>query len=157
MTNDYQHEIELVVAIETGGSNITVEESLGHIFGYAIGLDMTRRDLQMVARDMGRPWEFGKSFSPSTPIGPIYTVDKVGHFYEGVLSLEVNGTTRQASNLSELIWSVQEIIANLSMHDPLRAGDLIMTGTPAGVKAVVKGDVMTGKIAGLGEITIKVN
>jgi fumarylpyruvate hydrolase len=81
----------------------------------------------------------------------------VGHFYEGVLSLEVNGTTRQASNLSELIWSVQEIIANLSMHDPLRAGDLIMTGTPAGVKAVVKGDVMTGKIAGLGEITIKVN
>lgn len=156
MTNDYQHEIELVVAIKTGGSDINEKQALEHVLGYAIGLDMTRRDLQLIARDMGRPWEFGKSFAFSAPIGPIYPTSEVGHLTDAGINLDVNGRTRQTSNLSELIWSVPEIIACLSKYDELQAGDLIMTGTPEGIAAVVAGDVMCGRIAGLGEIVVTI-
>lgn len=156
MTGDYQHEIELVVAIGKGGRDIPAETALEHVYGYAIGLDMTRRDLQMVARDMGRAWESGKSFSPSAPIGPVYPATDTDPFTEGAISLEVNGEIRQAGNLNELIWPVPDIIADLSRHDPLEAGDLIMTGTPAGVRAVIPGDEMRGRIEGLGEIIVRV-
>ena len=156
MTRDYQHEIELVVAIASGGRDIPVDAALNHVFGYAIGLDMTRRDLQLGAREAGRPWESGKSFSPSAPIGPVHPREDTGPMREGPISLEVNGELRQSGDLKEMIWSVPEIIADLSRHDPLEAGDLIMTGTPAGISAVAAGDELRGRIAGLGEILVRV-
>lgn len=155
-TGNFHHEIELVVAIGKGGRDIPVESALGHVFGYAIGLDMTRRDLQLAARDQGRPWEFGKSFADSAPIGPLYRPDRVGHLSSGEISLTVDGETRQRSDISKLIWSVAESIAYLSRYETITAGDLIMTGTPEGVGAVQPGQVMRGVIAGLGEIDVRV-
>ncbi len=149
--------IELVVALKSGGRNIKKDQALDHIYGYAVGLDMTRRDLQLHARDKGRPWEFGKSFSLSAPIGPIYPVSTIGHPSNASITLEVNGSIRQSSTIDQLIWSVADIIAYLSEYDVLEAGDLIMTGTPAGVGAVVAGDIMRGQIAGLGEIVVAVS
>ena len=155
-TANFHHEIELVVAIGLGGANIAVEAALGHVFGYAVGLDMTRRDLQFEARDKGRPWEFGKSFAYSAPIGALRTVAQVGHLADGEIQLAVNGVTRQRSQISKLIWSVAESIAYLSEYDALMPGDVVMTGTPEGVGAVLPGDILVGTVEGLGEITVRI-
>lgn len=155
-TSEYQHEIELVAAIGRAGSDIAVEDALDHVFGYAVGLDMTRRDLQLALRDKGRPWELGKAFDQSAPIAPLRRVSEVGHIDRGALWVQVNGEDRQRTDLSKLIWSVPEIIANLSTYFELQAGDLIYTGTPEGVGPVHRGDTMTGGIAGLGELSVKV-
>jgi fumarylpyruvate hydrolase len=156
MTNSYHHEVELVVAVKQGGRDIPLENALEHVYGYAVGLDMTRRDLQLEARDKGRPWEFGKSFSHSAPIGPVHRVADVGHPTAAAITLTVNGARRQSSDISKLIWPVSECIAYLSQYDELEPGDLIMTGTPEGVGAVVPGDVMRGAIDGLGDIEVTV-
>jgi fumarylpyruvate hydrolase len=155
-TTNYHHEIELVVAIGKGGRDIPVGGALEHVYGYAVGLDMTRRDLQLEARDKGRPWEFGKSFALSAPMGPIHRAQDIGHPAEAAISVTVNGQPRQASDISKLIWSVSECIAYLSEYETLEPGDLIMTGTPEGVNAVVAGDEMRGAIAGLGEVVVTV-
>jgi len=155
-TKNYHHEIELVVAIGIGGSDISIANALAHVYGYAVGLDMTRRDLQLEARDKGRPWEFGKSFAKSAPIGPLYRAEDVGHPSSAAITLTVNGQPRQSSDIAKLIWSVAECIAYLSQYEVLEAGDIIMTGTPEGVNAVVAGDTMRGAIAGLGEIEVNV-
>jgi len=155
-TANFHHEIELVVAIGKGGKDIAVGDALSHVYGYATGLDMTRRDLQLDARDKGRPWEFGKSFALSAPVGAISRVTEAGHVSEGAISVTVNGGPRQSSDVAKLIWSVPECIAYLSEYEALEPGDLIMTGTPEGVNAVVAGDVMQGDIAGLAGITVTV-
>jgi fumarylpyruvate hydrolase len=155
-TSDYQHEIELVVAIGKGGSNIAIDRASEHVFGYAVGLDMTRRDLQGQMKKMGRPWEIGKAFDQSAPIGPIHPAAKIGHPAKGALWVQVDGADRQRSDLSLLIWSVAETIANLSTLFELQPGDLIYTGTPEGVNAVARGQTMKGGIDGLGEIKVKV-
>lgn len=155
-TANFHHEIELVVAIGKGGADIPVESALDHVYGYAVGLDMTRRDVQLEARDKGRPWEFGKSFSRSAPIGAIHTVEQVGHLAAGAITLTVNDAPRQGSDINKLIWSVAESIAFLSRFETLEPGDIIMTGTPEGVNAVVAGDVMYGSVAGLSPITVRV-
>jgi len=155
-TRNYQHEIELVVAIGKGGRDIAATGALAHVYGYAVGLDMTRRDLQLEARDKGRPWEFGKSFALSAPIGPIHRAQDIDHPREAAISLTVNGQSRQASDIAKLIWPVSECIAYLSEYEALEPGDLIMTGTPEGVNAVEAGDEMRGAIAGLGEIVVTV-
>jgi fumarylpyruvate hydrolase len=155
-TADFHHEIELVVAIGKGGSAIPVEQALEHVYGYAVGLDMTRRDLQLEARDKGRPWEFGKSFAKSAPIGPLHRASEIGYLRSASISLTVNGQTRQSSDIEKLIWSVAESIAYLSEYEALEPGDIIMTGTPEGVGAVKAGDTMVGSVAGLGQITVRV-
>ena len=155
-TKNYQHEIELVVAIGKGGRDIAATDALAHVYGYAVGLDMTRRDLQLEARDKGRPWEFGKSFALSAPIGALHRAAEIGHPAAATISLLVNGQPRQSSDIAKLIWSVAECIAVLSEYESLEPGDLIMTGTPEGVNAVVAGDVMRGAIDGLGEIEVRV-
>ena len=156
MTKDVHHEIEMVIAIGTGGVDIPQAKALDHVYGYALGLDMTRRDLQGEAKKTGRPWEIGKAFEHSAPMGEIVPASVVGHLSKGAITLKVNGTLRQQSDLSQLIWNVPEIIAHLSAIFELKAGDLIMTGTPAGVAAVKPGDVMEGHCEGLGSITTKV-
>ena len=155
-TANFHHEIELVVAIGTGGADIPVGKALEHVYGYAVGLDMTRRDVQLEARDKGRPWEFGKSFAKSAPIGPVHKAADVGHVSEGAIALTVNGEARQHSDIAKLIWSVAESIAFLSEYETLEPGDIIMTGTPEGVNAVKPGDLMVGTVAGLGEIRVRV-
>jgi fumarylpyruvate hydrolase len=152
LTGDYQHEIELVVALHRGGTHVAVEQALELVFGYAVGLDMTRRDRQRDARDMRLPWEIGKAFDASAPCGALHRVTDVGHLLDGEISLDVNGTRRQTGDLRQMIWNVAEIIANLSTQYALKPGDLIFTGTPAGVGPVVPGDRLEGKIAGLGSI-----
>ncbi|MDF3833209.1 fumarylacetoacetate hydrolase family protein [Cupriavidus basilensis] len=156
MTKNYHHEIELVVAIGKGGRAIAIADALDHIYGYAVGLDMTRRDLQLEARDKGRPWEFGKSFARSAPIGALHRVEEIGHPSSAAITLAVNGQLRQSSDVSKLIWTVAECISHLSAYETLEPGDILMTGTPEGVNAVVAGDTMHGAIAGLGEIAVKV-
>ncbi|MDP4607935.1 MAG: fumarylacetoacetate hydrolase family protein [Burkholderiaceae bacterium] len=155
-TNNLHHEVELVVAIATGGRDIAAADALSHVFGYAVGLDMTRRDLQNTAKNAGRPWEFGKAFAQSAPMGVLHTVHSVGHIDNARIQLQVNASVRQDSNIDQLIWSVAESIAQLSMFEALEPGDLIMTGTPAGVAAVVPGDVMLAAIDGLGAIEVQV-
>jgi fumarylpyruvate hydrolase len=156
MTSNYQYEIELVVAIGRGGFEIPANRALEHVFGYAVGLDMTRRDLQLAARDAGRPWEFGKSFSDSAPIGALHPVGETGHLDTASIELTVNGVTRQASDVAKLIWSTAECLAHLSRYEALRPGDLIMTGTPEGVGPVVTGDIMRGRINGLSDVVVTV-
>jgi fumarylpyruvate hydrolase len=148
--------MELVVALGSGGKDIPVEKAQSCIFGYALGLDMTRRDLQGEAKKQGRPWEVGKAFDHSGPIGPIHPVSQTGVLNAGKISLEVNGAVKQDSNLDQLIWNIPESIAYLSGLFELKAGDLIFTGTPEGVGAVVAGDVMVGKFDGLGELKVNV-
>ncbi len=155
-TNNYHYEIELVVAIGKDGKDISVEDAKDYIFAYAVGLDMTRRDLQMGMREKGRPWEIGKAFDYSAPIGPIHPIAATGEINQADIHLTVNGKTEQRSDVSHLIWDVSETIANLSTLFELKAGDLIFTGTPEGVGAVVKGDVMRAEIAGLTGITVNV-
>jgi fumarylpyruvate hydrolase len=155
-TENFHYEIELVVAIGKRGTAIPVEEASSYIYGYAVGLDMTRRDLQMKMREQGRPWEIGKAFDFSAPIGPIRRIDETGPLKNGLISLDVNGEVRQKSDVSHLIWSVDEVIANLSTLFTLEAGDLIFTGTPEGVGAVVSGQTMVAKIEGFPDLTVKV-
>ena len=156
LTKDLHHEIELVVAIGTGGRDIAVEDAAKHIWGYAIGLDMTRRDLQGEMKKQGRPWCIGKGFDQSAPIGPIHPIAATGELVRGAITVAVNGQPRQKGDLSELIWSVSETIATLSQAWALQPGDLVFTGTPAGVAAVVPGDVMEGAIEGLGTLRVTV-
>lgn len=152
-TANFHYEAELVVAIGRGGSDISPEQALDHVWGYAIGNDLTRRDLQLAARESGRPWDWGKAFDRSAVIGPIYPVTAVGHLGTGAIALSVNGEVRQSADLADLIWSVPEIVSILSQSMEIRPGDLVMTGTPAGVGALVPGDVCRVTIEGLGEIT----
>jgi fumarylpyruvate hydrolase len=155
-SSDVHHEIELVAALKSGGNNINEADALSHVFGYGVGLDMTRRDLQGEAKKMGRPWDTGKGFDLSAPCSDLVRADKVGHPSSGRIWLKVNGETRQQGDLSELVWSLPEMIAYLSTLFTLRAGDLIMTGTPAGVAAVKRGDVLEGGVEGIGEIRTRV-
>jgi fumarylpyruvate hydrolase len=155
-SKDVHHEFELVVALGRGGSDIPVRSALDHVFGYAVGLDMTRRDLQGEAKKAGRPWEVGKAFEHAAPCSAINPASAIGHPAKGRVWLEVNGEPRQDGDIAQLIWSVPETIAHLSGLFALRPGDLIYTGTPAGVGAVAKGDVLKGGVEGVGEITIRV-
>lgn len=155
LTSDLHHEIELVVAIGKDGSNISTADAASHIYGYAVGIDLTRRDLQGIAKKMGRPWEWGKAFDLSAPIGAVVRAEgKV--LSKGRIWLEVNGAMRQESDISELIWSIPEIIADCSRSVALRRGDLIFTGTPAGVAATVAGDRLKGGVEGVGEIEVTI-
>ena len=156
LTANLHHEIELVIAIGTGGSGIKAAHAADHIWGYAVGLDMTRRDLQNDMKKQGRPWCIGKSFDQSAPIGPIVPLAACGERLQGEITLDVNGVRRQTGDLKDLIWSVNETIEQLSTAWALQPGDLIFTGTPAGVGAVVRGDVMQGAIAGLGGLRVAV-
>jgi fumarylpyruvate hydrolase len=155
-TQNFHYEAELVVAISKGGTNIPVSEAAGHIFGYATGLDMTRRDLQLQARDAGRPWDMGKGFDHSAPISAIIPITKTGALTSGKIELKVNGAVRQSSDISLLIWNVDEVIAYLSSYVALAPGDLIYTGTPEGVGAVVAGDDMLVSIDGLPDLSIRI-
>jgi len=156
MTNDLHHEIELVVAIGKDGKNISAADARQHVWGYAVGLDMTRRDLQGDAKKAGRPWSTGKGFDYSAPIAPIHPMHDTGWITQGAIHLNVNGASRQKSDISKLIWNVAETIEHLSTYFTLQAGDLIFTGTPEGVAAVKSGDVLEGGIAGLGELRVKI-
>jgi fumarylpyruvate hydrolase len=156
LTTDYQHEIELVAAIGKGGRDIPVARALEHVWGYAVGLDMTRRDLQSQMKKQGRPWEVGKAFDHSAPIGPIHPAATIGHPAKGAIWVQVDGVDKQRSDISLLMWNVAETIANLSTLFELQPGDLVYTGTPEGVNAVQRGQTMVGGIDGLGEIRVKV-
>jgi fumarylpyruvate hydrolase len=156
LTANYHFEIELVVAIGKGGRDIAVADAVSHIFGYAVGLDMTRRDLQIRMREQGRPWEIGKAFDYSAPVGPVHPITATGAIEQGAISLEVDGKLRQSSDITHLIWSVSETIANLSTLFELQPGDLIFSGTPEGVGAVTRGETMAGTIEGLTPIRVKV-
>ena len=153
-TSDLHHEIEMVVAIGKDGADIAVEAALDHVFGYGVGLDMTRRDLQGAAKKMGRPWEMGKSFDNSAPCTALRTAAMIGHPAKGAIWLKVNGAVKQKGDLSEMIWNVPETIAYLSRLVTLRAGDLIMSGTPAGVGPVKAGDRLEGQVDGVGDLTV---
>jgi fumarylpyruvate hydrolase len=155
-SSDVQHEAEMYVALKSGGTNIAVVDALDHVYGYGLSLDMTRRDLQGEMKKMGRPWEIGKAFERSAPCGPIDPVSAVGHPSEGKLVLKVNGETRQEGDLNQMIWKVPEMISYLSEYFELAAGDIIQSGTPAGVGPVVKGDVMTMTVDGLGSLLVTV-
>ena len=156
LTANFHHEIELVVAIGTGGSGIRAADALNHVYGYAVGLDMTRRDLQNDMKKQGRPWCIGKAFEQSAPIGPIHARARTGELVRGPITLHVDGQLRQKGDLSDLIWNVAETIEHLSAAWVLQPGDLIYTGTPAGVGAVTRGQVMEGRIEGLGELRVRV-
>ncbi len=156
LTRNFHHEIELVVAIGHGGRNIAAADAPSHIWGYAVGLDMTRRDLQGEMKKQGRPWCIGKAFDHSAPIGPLVPRARTGELLAGRISLAVNGSIKQQGDLRELIWSVNETIEQLSAAWDLAPGDLIFTGTPAGGGAVVPGDLMEGSIAGLGTLKVAV-
>jgi fumarylpyruvate hydrolase len=155
LTKNLHHEIELVVAIGKGGRNILAADAIQHIYGYAVGLDMTRRDLQNEMKKQGRPWCIGKAFDHSGPIGPITPIGQTHDINHAEISLQVNGADRQRSNIAKLIWNVAETIEHLSAAWELQPGDLIYTGTPEGVAAVVKGDLMVGSVAGLSPLHIK--
>ena len=156
LSKNYHHELELVVALKSGGRDIPADKALEHVYGYGIGLDMTRRDLQKRLSDAGLPWEDSKSFDHSCPCGPIHPVEDVGHVSSGAIRLTVNGETRQDSDVSLLIWKIPEIIANLSQAYELFPGDIILTGTPHGVGPVEAGDVLVGIIDKLGSLTVRI-
>ena len=156
LTKNLHHEIELVVAIGKGGKNIQAADAFDHVYGYAVGLDMTRRDLQGEMKKQGRPWCIGKAFDHSAPMGPITPAAQAGDVVNAELYVQVNGTDRQRSNVNKLIWNIAETIEHLSAAWELQPGDLIFTGTPEGVAAVVPGDTMVGAVAGLGELRVKV-
>jgi fumarylpyruvate hydrolase len=156
LTKNYHYEIELVAALYKGGKNIPVEKALDLVYGYAIGLDMTRRDLQRGMGDQKKPWEIGKSFDMSAPIGPIHRVPQISHFKDGAIWLKVNGELKQSADLKQMIWSVAEQISKLSEAFELMPGDIIFSGTPENVGPVIKGDVMEGHIDGLPNLSVKV-
>ena len=155
-STDVHHEVELVVALKSGGTNIPVDKALDHVWGYAVALDMTRRDLQGEAKKLGRPWEIAKAFERSAPVGPLHPVSKVGHMMQGRIALKVNGALKQEGDMSQMIWKVPEMISYLSQYFELAAGDIIMSGTPSGVGPVVKGDKMAATIQGLGSLEVEV-
>src|SRR5262245_59412882 len=155
-SDDVHHELELVVALASGGAGIPAERALQHVYGYAVGLDMTRRDRQAEAKKMGRPWDVGKGFDGSAPCGPVRRASEIGHPSAGAVWLEVNGALRQRGDLAQLIWKIPEMIAYLSTLFTLAPGDLIFTGTPAGVGPVERGDVLKGAVEGVGTLTVRV-
>jgi len=155
-TKDVHHELEMVVALKSGGTDISLEKASDHIYGYAVGLDMTRRDLQGVAKKMGRPWEIGKAFEKSAPIGVLSKIEETGKLDEGKIVLKLNGKMKQEGNLNMMIWKVSEIISHLSQFYDIAAGDIIMTGTPAGVGPVQKGDKLEGTIEKLDSLKVEV-
>lgn len=155
-TKNVHHEAELAVMLKSGGTNIPAAQALDHVYGYALSLDMTRRDLQAEQKELGRPWDIAKAFERSAPIGPVHPASAVGHLSEGAISLKVNGELRQEGNLNQLIWKVPELISYLSGLFELAGGDVILSGTPSGVAAVERGDVMEMGIDGLGTMTVKV-
>jgi fumarylpyruvate hydrolase len=156
LTKNYHHEVELVAMLKSGGTNIAPEQALEHVYGYALGLDMTRRDLQNGMAAEKKPWEIGKSFDHAAVLGPIHPVAKVGHLTKGAISLAVNGKVRQDSNLDRMTWSVAEQISKLSEAFELKAGDIIYSGTPENVGPVVKGDVLLCKLEGLPDMSIRI-
>ena len=156
LTKDLHHEVELVVALKSGGRNIKLEKALETIYGYGVGIDLTRRDLQIASRDLKRPWEVGKAFDASAPCGPLKPASEIGHPKKGKITLKCNGKLRQDGDLEQMIWNVPEIISNLSEIVELVAGDIIMTGTPAGVAATVPGDKLECEIEGVGKLTITI-
>jgi fumarylpyruvate hydrolase len=156
-TKNYHHEIELVVAIGAAGVRVAPERANDLIYGYAVGLDMTRRDLQAALREIKRPWDLGKSFAQAAPIGPIHPVSEVGYLKRGRIALEVNGAVRQQGDLADMIWDVPHMLHFLSQYYELLPGDLIFTGTPSGVGAVVAGDALVGRIESLGELRITID
>ncbi|MGR4868770.1 fumarylacetoacetate hydrolase family protein [Variovorax sp. LARHSF232] len=156
LTSNYHYEAELVVAIGKGGRDIAMEAAASHIYGYAIGLDMTRRDLQIKMREQGRPWEIGKAFDHSAPIGPVRRLADIGELNQGAITLTVDGQTRQSSDITHLIWSVSEVIANLSTLFELQPGDLIFTGTPEGVGAVQRGQTIEVRVDGLDALSVRI-
>ncbi|MGL3608059.1 fumarylacetoacetate hydrolase family protein [Rhizobium sp. G187] len=155
-TEDFHYEIELVVAIGQDCFDVALDRALDVVWGYGVGIDLTRRDLQLAARDKGRPWDWGKSFDQSAPIAPLHRATVLGHPATGRIWLAVNGDVRQDANIADLIWGVPEIVSILSRSMALKRGDIIMTGTPAGVGAIVPGDKVTGGIEGLGQIAIDI-
>lgn len=154
-TSDLHHEVELVVAISKGGANIRVEEAMDHVYGYAVGLDMTRRDRQQDMKDLARPWELGKAFDASAPISAITPAGQAGDVEQAQITLNVNGQPRQSGNVNQMIWSIAESISYLSDYFRLEAGDMIFTGTPDGVGPVVTGDVLEASLDGVGTLSIK--
>lgn len=156
MSDDVHHEIELVAAIGRGGRDIAVTDALDHVWGYGVGLDMTRRDLQAQMKSQGRSWEIGKAFDHSAPMSALHQVAEVGHPDHGAIWLDVNGERRQSGDLSDMSWSVAEAVAELSRYFTLAPGDLLMTGTPAGVGPVARGDVLSGGVEGVGSVSIRV-
>ncbi|OCR23479.1 fumarylacetoacetate hydrolase [Pseudomonas syringae] len=156
LTRDLHHEVELVVAIGKDGVDIAPQDALDHVWGYAVGLDLTRRDLQGVAKKAGRPWEWGKAFDQSAPATPLVPASRIGHPDKGLIWLDVNGAERQRGDLADQIWSVKDVIAYISQSVALKAGDLIYTGTPAGVAALQPGDVLTGGVEGIGQFSLTV-
>lgn len=156
MTTDFQYEVELVIAIGKGGRNIDPAKGLDHVWGYAAGIDLTRRDRQRDARDLQLPWEVGKSFDRSAPCGPLHPAASVGHLRSGAITLSVNGQEHQRGDLREMIWNVPEIVAQLSKQVTLATGDLIFTGTPAGVGPVVAGDRIDARVEGLAPLSITI-
>jgi fumarylpyruvate hydrolase len=155
-TSNFHYEIELVVAIGAAGENVPVEKALDLVYGYAVGIDLTRRDLQLDARDKGRPWDWGKAFDQSAPCGPIHKVQSTGHLTAGRIWLAVNGDIKQDADISELIWPVADIVSILSRSVKLKPGDLIYTGTPAGVGPILPGDQVTGGVGRLSEILVTI-
>ncbi|MGI9391279.1 MAG: fumarylacetoacetate hydrolase family protein [Boseongicola sp.] len=155
-SSDVHHEVEVAVMLKSGGTNIPIENSLNHVFGYALSLDMTRRDLQGAQKKMGRPWEIGKAFERSAPVGPVRAVSETGHLDAGNITLKVNGELRQQGDLNQMIWKVPEMISYLSDYFELAAGDVILSGTPAGVGPIEKGDVMEIAADSLGSMNITV-
>jgi fumarylpyruvate hydrolase len=156
LTNDFHHEIELVAALGRGGADIPAGQALNCVFGYAAGIDLTRRDLQAAARNAGRPWDMSKGFDYSAPIGAIRPVAAIGHPARGRIALSVNGVVRQAGDLSDLIWSVPDIIAALSRNVALAPGDLIFTGTPSGVGPLLPGDRVEGEVEHVGTVAVSI-
>jgi fumarylpyruvate hydrolase len=155
-TQNFHHEIELVLALGTGGANIPAVQAWDHVFGLAVGLDLTRRDLQSAAKKAGKPWDTSKAFDQSAPISELHTVQQTGHIESGRIWLEVNGELRQQGDINQLIWSIPEVIAELSTFFTLAPGDLIFTGTPAGVAAIQRGDVLTGGVTGVANLGVEI-
>jgi fumarylpyruvate hydrolase len=155
-TKDVHHEIELVVALKSGGVDIPVEKALDHVFGYGVGIDLTRRDLQGEAKKAGKPWDMGKGFDRSAPCTALVPASKIGHPAKGAIWLKVNGQTKQSGDLAQMIWSVPEMISYLSGLVELKSGDLLYSGTPAGVGPVVKGDKIEGHVDGVGDLSITI-
>lgn len=155
-TANLQHEVELVIAIGVGGKDIPVAQAPTHVFGYAVGIDLTRRDLQAQAKEKGKPWDLSKGFDQSAPVGAIVPVTQIGHPARGRIWLSVNGNSKQDGNLDQMTWNVAEVIANLSTYVELSAGDLIFTGTPSGVSTIVRGDVVECGIEGFPPLSIRV-
>lgn len=155
-STDVHHEVELAVALQSGGRDIPLDEALEHVWGYGVCLDMTRRDLQGEAKKAGRPWEIGKAFERSAPISPLLPATQTGHLSQGRIALQINGETRQEGDMNQMIWKVPEMISYLSEYFELAAGDLILSGTPSGVGPVQRGDELLASIEGLGELRVKV-